>query len=309
MKAFVLLALVTPVGCSEYGFDRSAAPPDGVSVDDTPTDAVEDPVDPTEPVDVPPAEEPPDEPTIPAEEPPADDCADTSDLIYVIDRALQKLYLFDPLTLDFTALGSLDCSSGQATPASMAVSRDGFAYVRYSDNDLFAVDLVTMDCSKTPYAGASFGDFGMGFSTDAAGGWQDTLYLSSESDLATLDLATWTLQPVGPTPSQSELSGDADGELWAFLPLESPAELTHLDKAGGPPIVSYGLNGFPDAGDIDTFAFATWAGEFWLFVREYGMGKTTDVYRVTADGEMTFALADSGRDVVGAGVSTCAPTQ
>lgn len=308
MKSILVVALVAPVACSEYGLDRYAGPPDAPGPTDASLEVVDEPDDPTEPVETLPDEETPDRPGT-AAEPPADDCADTSDLIYVIDRAQNKLYLFDPLTLDFTAIGALNCASGQATPASMAVSRDGFAYVRFSDNDLYAVDLVTLDCSKTPYQSAAFGDFGMGFSTDAAGGWVDTLYLSNASDLATLDLATWTLQPVGATPSQSELSGDADGELWAFLPLESPAELTHLDKAGGPPIVSYGLNGFPDAGDIDTFAFATWAGDFWLFVREYGMGKTTDVYHVTADGDMALALGDSGRDVVGAGVSTCAPTE
>ena len=38
------------------------------------------------------------------------------------------------------------------------------------------------------------------------------------------------------------------------------------------------------------------------------MGQTTDVYRVTATGSLTLVVPDSGMDVVGAGVSTCAPT-
>ena len=76
------------------------------------------------------------------------------------------------------------------------------------------------------------------------------------------------------------------------------------DPDGGPPR----FQGFPDVGDIDTFAFAAWGGEFWLFVRTYGMGSSTDVYRVTADGTLSRVLEDVGFDVVGAGVSTCAPS-
>ncbi len=61
-------------------------------------------------------------------------------------------------------------------------------------------------------------------------------------------------------------------------------------------------------GDIDTFAFATWSGDFYVFVREYGMGSSTDVIKVTRMGAMTTVLEDVGFDVVGAGVSTCAPS-
>ena len=64
---------------------------------------------------------------------------------------------------------------------------------------------------------------------------------------------------------------------------------------------------FPDPYDIDTFAFATWDGEFYLFVRTFGMGSSTDVYRVSPDGQTTRVLENIGINVVGAGVSTCAP--
>ena len=61
--------------------------------------------------------------------------------------------------------------------------------------------------------------------------------------------------------------------------------------------------------NIDTFAFATWGGDFWLFVRTYGFGQTTDVYRVQPNGVMTMFAQNTGMDVVGAGVSTCAPSE
>jgi hypothetical protein len=39
------------------------------------------------------------------------------------------------------------------------------------------------------------------------------------------------------------------------------------------------------------------------------MGNTTDLYRVDAAGNLTVAARDTGMDIVGAGVSTCAPTE
>jgi hypothetical protein len=296
----LILAALALSACTEYGLDSYGGVPDAPADPEAPA--------PEQPVTEPPVEQttPVTEPTVP--EPPADDCEDSSDLVYVIDRAEETLYLFDPTLLDFTKLGKLSCPAGSSTPASMAVSRDGMAYVRYSDNDLYAVDLVTLNCTKTAYS-TNFGDFGMGFSTDSANTWEDTLFIANEADIASMDLTTWGLSPVNGLPSQAELTGNADGELWAFLPLETPAELIHIDKAGGAPIDVLRLPGFPDPGNIDTFAFATWGGDFWLFVREYGMGATTDVYQVTPDGQLTLARGDTGRDIVGAGVSTCAPTE
>lgn len=240
--------------------------------------------------------------------PPADDCTETDDLVYVISRDDGTLYTFDPAGLAFTSLGRVNCGTSQ-TPGSMSVSRDGVAYVRYADNSLYALDLATMTCSRTAYADRSgFDSFGMGYSTDSADTWREQLYVANEDTLATLDPSTGALATIGRMPSQSELTGDADGELWAMLPLESPAEIVQVDKSSGSTLSSIRLPSFPDPGDIDTFAFATWSGDFYVFVREYGMGMTTDVYKVTSAGTMTKVLSDVGFDVVGAGTSTCAPS-
>ena len=46
-----------------------------------------------------------------------------------------------------------------------------------------------------------------------------------------------------------------------------------------------------------------------VFVRVYGMGESTAVYRVdSASGRMERVVEGLGINVVGAGVSTCAPT-
>lgn len=267
-------------------------------------DAPEAPSEPTTPAATGPttaAETPPDEP-------PADDCDHTSDLIYTIDRTDHGLYLYDPATADFAFQFELDCVPF-GSPGSMAVSRDGHAYVRYDTNEVYAVDLVTGDCVATRYGGGAFGAFGMGFATDDADTWRDRLYVANSATLAEVDTATWSATALGAMPSQSELTGNAEGELWAFLPLESPARLTRIDKATGASLERIDLAGFANPMDVDAFAFATWGGEFYLFVRTYGMGHTTNVYTVSADGALTPAALDTGMDIVGAGVSTCAPTE
>lgn len=269
-------------------------PVDSGSTGDTTTTVPGDP-DTTDPVET----DPPDE----------DDCTETSDLVYVIARDDGALYTFDPASLSFTRLARINCGTSQ-TPASMAVSRDGYAYVRYGDNSVHQVDLGTYTCGATPYSDRStrFGSFGMGYATDTSGTWRDQLYVASEDTLAVLDTSSFTLTPIGGLTSQSELTGNADGELWAFLPLEAPARLVQLDKTSGATLSTLRLPGFPDASDLDTFAFATWGGSFWLFVRESGMGNSTDVYEVDSGGTLTRVLSDVGFDVVGAGVSTCAPS-
>ena len=261
-----------------------------------------------------PVEENPTEPEPEEEEepdPPAeDDCEDTSDLVYVIDKDSENLYLFHPDTLSLERLGTLDCDYW-SSPASMGVARDGVAYVRYSDDSVYEVDLETLQCNPTGYREnqTHFGSFGMGYATNSSSTWRDQLYIANESKVATLDVDSWQVNNLGSLPSQAELTGNAEGELWGFLPLETPAELVQLGKADGQIIETIRMPGFPNPYDIDTFAFATWGGDFWLFVRTSGMGSSTDVYQVTLDGNMTRVVENIGNNVVGSGVSTCAPTE
>ena len=203
----------------------------------------------------------------------------------------------------------MDCNTS-LYPQSMAISRDGVAYIRYEDDALYALDLVTMRCSATGYSDrrTGFGSFGMGYATDSANTWRDKLYVANDSEVAILDPATWSISAIGRLPSQSELTGNAAGELWAMLPLERPAELRRLDPARGTTEETLSLGAFPDPSTIDTFAFATHTGNFYLFVRQSGMGNSTDVYRVERDGSMRRVLQDTGLNIVGAGVSTCSPT-
>ncbi|MBU1537713.1 putative metal-binding motif-containing protein [Myxococcota bacterium] len=235
-----------------------------------------------------------------------DTCADEMKLIYVIDRDTKDLYRFDPATLDFSLVGTLDCG-GTNTPGSMGVTRGGLAYVLFSDETLYEVDTDTAACSATSYSDAAtgFGAFGMGFSSDSAGSSEETLFVANASTLGALDTDAWTIANRGAMSSQAEVTGTGDGELWAILPLE--ARMVRLNKTTGEELESHDLTGFPDLGNIDTFAFAHWGGSLWVFIREYGMGSTTDVYEFDELFNFTRVAEDIGFTVVGAGVSTCAP--
>ncbi len=316
-------SLLVLIACSDFGLAKVEDPRVAEAELDTGAEVpeVEQPGDSgTPPLDTAaeePVEEVPEADTAapPAEEtqaddpPPEDDCTETDDLIYVIARDDGVLHTFDPASLSFDSLGRVNCGTGE-TPGSMSVSRDGVAYVRYADNSLYAVDLATMSCARTSYSDRAtrFDSFGMGYSTDSSDTWREQLYVANEDSLGILDLSTGDVATLGRMASQSELTGNADGELWAMLPLEQPAELVQIDKANAHVLTTIELRAFPDPSDIDTFAFATWSGDFYVFVREHGMGRSTDVYKVTSGGSMSVVMTDIGFDVVGAGTSTCAPS-
>ena len=121
----------------------------------------------------------------------------------MLDQDSESLAIFDPDTLSLTTLGTLDCNSW-STPASMGIARDGVGYVRYGDNEVFEVDLTTLDCTATTYSERStgFGSFGMGFATESASTWRDQLFVAnSRQPLGSTDHVALTL---GTLPSQAE---------------------------------------------------------------------------------------------------------
>lgn len=312
----MILSLALLACSPDFGLVGVDAPKGGTEPEEQPAEPAEE----TEPVEEEEEEEEDTEPEPepeaeeeeePAEDPaPDDDCEDTEELIYALSRDDGQLYTFDPEARVFASLGRVSCGTSQ-TPGSMSVDRTGTAYVRYADNAVYALDLSTMACAPTGYSdrASGFDSFGMGYATDSADTWRDQLYVANDSQLGVLDTDTWTIRNVGRMDSQSELTGNAEGELWAILPLEQPAEIVQLDLETAAVLTTLRLPTFPDPGNIDTFAFATWGGAFYVFVREYGMGSSTDVYEVDSSGAMSRIMEDVGFDVVGAGVSTCAPSR
>ena len=80
-----------------------------------------------------------------------------------------------------------------------------------------------------------------------------------------------------------------------------------IDKSSGAAIKTYkdtltSLKGMPVA-----WAFAFWGGDFWIFLAK-GSETSTTVYQIDgASGAIKSTTPASGRLIVGAGVSTCAP--
>lgn len=249
---------------------------------------------------------------------PTDNCTDAAKLIYVVGNG-NELVSFHPPTLAFTTIGKLACpvqggpsTGGIPTPFSMAVDRTGSAWVLYDDGNLFRVDVNDASCKGTSYVPeqlSAYKLFGMGFVSDSPGSNAETLYLGSfDGDgIATLNLGTLAVKKVGyydALDAAAELTGTGDARLFGFF-LTDPVVVAEIDKS-----TSDIISQAPQAGiDIGVaWAFAFWGGDFYLFTSPDGGTSRVDKYS-PATGQTTPVLDDIGFEVVGAGVSTCAPVE
>jgi hypothetical protein len=241
-------------------------------------------------------------------------CADGTELVYVIDQFNNRISTFNPANKTFTDLGSLSCPTmGGATPFSMSVDRQANAWVLYNSGELFKVQLPGLQCTKTAWAGAGgLKVFGMGFSTDEPMGNTETLFVGGGASqtqtsftLAKLDTTNLTAMPVGTQTALPEMTGNGKAELWGFMPDASTARVVQFDKTNGSALKTYTLPTL--AGTMNGYAFAHWGGDYWVFLIKSGE-PSTNVYQIDgATGTIKGTTPTTGRTIVGAGVSTCAP--
>ncbi|AKU99839.1 hypothetical protein AKJ09_06503 [Labilithrix luteola] len=234
------------------------------------------------------------------------DCADENKLIYVLSQKGNELFRFDPVSLVFTSIGRLVCPTSGNT-FSMAVDRRGTAWIEYDDGRIFKVSTKDASCEATAYRPGQHGflTFGMGFAKDDADGGaplSETLYLAGDA-LGRLDLSTFDVSVVGTSsPGFGELTGTGAGTLYAFV--QTGNRIVRLDKVTGGIVETYR----PDADIGAGWAFAQWGGDFWLFTGTHN-GRTTVTRYSPATDTSTVMIEDTGMLVVGAGSSTCAPTE
>jgi hypothetical protein len=235
-------------------------------------------------------------------------CTDPGVLYIYLVTLQNELWTFDPKTGALVTVGTLDCPTS-STPFSMAVDRQGTAYVIYSDGELFRVSTRTAACSATAFVppNPAYDKFGMGFVGDSNGA-TDTLYIATvamPSELATLGLQTFVPAPVGELSLESaELTGTVDGRLFAFYSTGSSSAIAELDAKTAGVVSNTNLADLPQNSG---WAFGLWGGDFYLFT-----GSTKDLqspslltrYR-PSDGSQTTIMT-LPQTVVGAGVSTCA---
>jgi hypothetical protein len=249
----------------------------------------------------------------PLQNPDETDCGDVGKVIYVVSEE-NKLLSFDPQTLAFKSIGTLACS-GFSTPFSMAVDRKGVAFVLYSDGNIYKVSTTDASCAPSGYKALQKGWslFGMGWVSDTAGTNQETLFvIDGTKDSGNAGLGKITTQGQlalvgnfdgGLSGRRAEVTGRGDGKLFGFFvdAGTSKSSVAEIDRTSGH-IIS---NVAQDLPPITAWAFAHWGGSFYLF---NGNGGTSHVHKYTPDKGTTEVVTDAGVTIVGAGVSTCAPT-
>lgn len=246
-------------------------------------------------------------------------CATAATFVYVLDSD-NTLYKFDPKiasTAAFTRIGVVDCGTG-TSPNSMAVARDGTAYVDLMSSSackgVYKVDINTAKCNgATAFkCGTSgFGQFGMGYSTNSATTTEETLFIgdTGASKMATLDPSSGAVSVVGTLPASGpEFTGNAAGELWAFMPQASPPKVVQVDKTNGAALKTFNLTALKASILLSpsAWAFAFWGGDYYIFLQG-DLDSSTNVWKMTASGAVTKYIPNTGFRIVGAGVSTCAP--
>lgn len=250
--------------------------------------------------------------------PAEDGCSDAAKLVYVVSAEFD-LYSFDPKALAFTKIGRLDCPAGSATPNSMAVDRDGNAWVNYSDGGLFKVSTVDASCQATGFQKlqSGFQRFGMAFSANAAGAKDETLFVvgidgvDQGKGLAKIDLGTMKLATIGDFSGTlqgkgAELTGTGAGDLFGFFTTQPNATLAKIDKASGATSDDKTLTGVNTG---SAWAFSFWGGDFWFYTAgSLDLSSKVTRYKKSGDGSISVVKQNvGGFRIVGAGVSTCAP--
>ncbi|MDB4997183.1 MAG: hypothetical protein JWM74_4615 [Myxococcaceae bacterium] len=244
-------------------------------------------------------------------------CSDAAKLVYVVSD-LNELFSYNPGTGMFAKIGELNCPSGGATPNSMAVDRSGTAWVNFSDGGLFKVSTADASGQATTFhkLQSGFMRFGMAFATDSATSESETLYVvgiegtNGGKGLAKIDLTTMTLTTIGDFSGDlqgqgAELTGTGDGHLYGFFTTQPNATLAEIDKGTGATTGEASLNGVNTG---TAWAFSFWGGDFWFYT-SFGGPSTVTRKQTSTDGSLSTAKNDvGGFRIVGAGVSTCAPT-
>ncbi len=250
----------------------------------------------------------------------ATDCTDAGiTYIYLISTE-NELLRFYPPDLSVTTIGTINCpTTTPGTPFSMAVDRQGVAHVLFNNGELFRVSTLTASCKPTSFVSQQNGfslQFGMGFSANKNDPGE-TLFVAgadlanpgTTSALGSIDLATFNLDTIAPLSmpiGNPELTGTGDSRLFGFGPGVPDSHLAEIDKATAA-IKSDVLLDL-DQSQITAWAFAFWGGDFYFFTSE--TPGISIVHRYTPGGPtMPPAVAVIDMTIVGAGVSTCAPSE
>jgi hypothetical protein len=245
-------------------------------------------------------------------------CSAAAELVYVFGLD-NNIYSFDPPSKQFVQVATPDCqTTGQ--PNSMAIDRNLVAWLNYFDfsgGSIYTFDLTkNSGCQLAVTLPTGFDQVGMGFSSDAVGGTAETLYVDGigGGGLAKVDMATKTLVPIGAfgndtslTGQSAELTGTGDAKLYGYFTTHPYVRVAQVDKSTGNILSDKVLTGVAPPSD---WAFSFWGGDFYLYAAPgmNGTGNSSVIHYNPTTGLVEPAyVADVGFQIIGAGVSTCAP--
>jgi hypothetical protein len=247
-------------------------------------------------------------------------CAEAARTIYAIDKD-NLLLSFSPGTLQFAEVGVIACPTSDvlATPYSIAVDRGATAWVLFSSGELFRVSTRNARCSATGFVPrqAGFNRFAMAFAANGAPSADDTLFVASDdarggftqSRMGAIDLTSLPaplLRPLAKIDGAPDLTGTADGRVIGFFPDPRDPRIAIVDPESGR--LSEVVLLAQLAGPREASGVAFWGGDTWLFLKR-NTDASTEVHQLSRAGQVTTRVARSGRTVISAGVSTCAPLQ
>ena len=249
-------------------------------------------------------------------------CAPDNDDIYVLSDT-GTIWSFDPTTYEFTFITDVVCG-GMSNTFSMGVSRKGRAWIEYQNGDLYTVDLKDpgSPCKDPGFVNDDplFPNFGMAFVSNSADDKCDRIYGNhyngvamgkDASEFFSVDPVTLGLVQLGKSDyGLAEVTGTGDGRAFLFAGPD-PADLVEVDKATGDTIATIPLPGVKTGGG---FAFAFFAGDFYFFT-DAESDMTSEVTHIDYDDsdnngkqDIKQVVDNAPISIVGAGVSTCAPT-
>jgi hypothetical protein len=257
-------------------------------------------------------------------------CAPGTPRIVVLDTS-GALHRFDPELLPsssaFQTIGRATCTLQDGGvwggASSMAIDRNGVAWVTDKNGLLYKVSVADGSCEPTTFQPQDgFGLMGMGFGLDVAQG-TETLYVVDNSlsgllmgtgkGLATIDLASLTMAPIANfgaplTGRAAELTSTYDGRLFGFFP-GYPGSLAQIDPASASVGSVTPLPLSLPSGSVGQFSFALtfWNGVFFVYTYSFdGSAESSEVHKVDPGaGTTTLVLSQVPFHVTGAGWYPC----
>ncbi|MEZ4452499.1 MAG: hypothetical protein R3B09_23750 [Nannocystaceae bacterium] len=242
------------------------------------------------------------------------------DGIFVLSITAQ-LWKYFPENNMFQQLGALNCDLPPTT-FSMAVDRNGYAWVQYQGGQLRKVAVTNVnDCTDPGYVVGQQGitNFGMAFVSNSESDVCDRIYGNQANfipegnmvaNFFSIDPMNLQLGLLGKSNyGSAEVTGTGDGRAFFFAG-QNPAKLIEIDKNTG---ASLKVTPLPGVELGSAWAFAHFAGDFYFFTNSQG-GPGSEVTHIDYDDsdmngkqDITVVVADAPISIVGAGVSTCAP--